>query len=86
MAKKKTHKTDTGSKRDKNKMTISSEQLRKFERDAERKARIERGYDEAFKGGGAHGGTVEAQVRRKRQSDKKELNKYRNQGTRNLDD
>lgn len=86
MAKQKSHKTNTGSKRDKNKMTISSKQLRKFEKDAERKARIAQGYDEAFQGGGAHGGTVEAQNKRARKGSKKKLNQYRNQGTQNLED
>ncbi len=86
MAKQKLHKTNTDKKKSK-KYTISSEKLRKMEKAAERQVLIELGIkDPAFQGGGRHGGTEEAQTRRKRKADKKALNKYRNQGTRNLED
>lgn len=84
MAKQKSY--ETRQKKKKRGMVITSAQQRKFERDAERNQRIEQGYDPAFVGGGAHGGTVEAQNSRTRKKSRKDLNQYRNVNTRNLED
>lgn len=86
MAKKKNYATNNGSQKKNKKMLITSEQQRKFEKKAERDMRVEQGYDPAYTGGGAHGGTVDAQNRRNRKSSKKDLNRFRNMGTRGLDD
>ncbi len=84
MAKQKSH--ETRQKKKQKKMVITSEQQRKFEKAADRDYRIEQGYNPAYTGGGAHGGTVEAQNSRTRKKSRKDLNKYRNMNTRNMED
>ncbi len=84
MPKQKTHETK-GEEKSK-KLVISKTKLRKLEKEADRDQRIAQGYDPAFQGDGAHGGTVDAQKKRARKKSKKDLIKYRNQRTSNLED
>jgi hypothetical protein len=85
MAKQKSYQTREGKKKEK-KLTISSEQNRLLEKGVERDIRIEQGFDPAFQGGGAHGGTVDAQKRRARKKSKEDASKYRNKRTRDLEE
>ncbi|MBX9879612.1 MAG: hypothetical protein K2Y22_14235 [Candidatus Obscuribacterales bacterium] len=84
MAKQKSY--ETRQQRKQKGMKISKKQLRQQEKGIDRDLRIEQGYDPAFVGGGAHGGTVEAQNSRARKKSRKDLNKYRNVNTRDLED
>lgn len=84
MAKQKAHQTRQKTK--KKGLKITAEQQYKMQKAVDRNERIKQGYDPAFQGGGAHGGTVTEQNKRARKKSKRQTTQYRNQNTRNLED